>query len=717
MAAEAGAGIRPLGDADPRTVGPYRLIGRLGSGGMGSVFAGLDHFERRVAIKIVHAQFSDDREFRARFSREVALLRRVQGTCTTPVLDADVDAPQPWFACEYVPGPTLQERVERHGPMTGDDLFALAAGLAEALVALHGVGIVHRDLKPQNVVCSPAGPRVLDLGIARSMEDSNLTRTGMMIGSPAWMSPERFRGQTSTPAADVYAWAMMVAYASTGVIPFGTGAPEVVALRVLQEDADTGGVPQALRGIVDWSADKDPLRRPSAHQVLETVTGTWRGALGAGAPAADLVSDATSLIHLHWKAPVMDGGWGAEGAAAPPAPGTGRRRAGRHAAAPAAEFGSAAGDGQAGPAAAHGFGQPGGAADGATVPAPLPAPPGVPQPRGPVGSVPPPPPLPPTPPPMPPPASPPGAAMPGGGATGYPPYRNDAFPTATAPGFPPGQAPGMPHMSTADDGDTIVGDSLAGLFADGGLGGPGGPGGAAGRRRGRGPGDGSGDGSGPAGGAFGRHRKPLIAAAAVVAAIVGVVAAVAALGDDKKEKPVAPPVAKPDTPPPGTLVGPGVFELAGLKLTIPAGWDARPNGPATVCVAPMELPADVRTDCLHGGLRVWVGSDPNRKVDLDDADGWTLGTPAPWCQPLAPGASPKPKTTGRTFQKLGSLTYEYARYNITCGDGTEIEPQVWWLPQSKISFSTGGLAKKYDDVVKDLVATMDKKSYKAPKAK
>lgn len=708
MAAEAGAGIRPLGDADPRAVGPYRLIGRLGSGGMGSVFAGLDQYERRVAIKIVHAQFSDDREFRARFSREVALLRRVQGTCTTPVLDADVDAPQPWFACEYVPGPTLQERVERQGPMTGDELFALAAGLAEALVALHGVGIVHRDIKPQNVVCSPAGPRVLDLGIARSMEDSGLTRTGMMIGSPAWMSPERFKGQNSTPAADVYAWAMMVTYASTGVIPFGTGAPEVVAMRVLQDDPDTAGVPQALRGIVDWSAEKDPFRRPSAHQVLETVTGTWRGALGAGAPAADPVSDATSLINLHWKAPAIEGGWASEGSPAapsappaPPVPGTGRRRAGRHAAAPAPEFGQDfPQDLQQGQAPGHGFGQPGGFADGATVPAPLPVPPpGVPQPRGAGGSVPP---LPPTPPPMPPvpPAPGPGAAAP----AAYPPYGG-GFDSA------PGQAPGTPHMSGADEGDTIVGDSLAGLFAN-----SGGADGSSGRRRGRSAdGDGHDGPGGGAGSAFARHRKPLIAAAAVVAAIVGVVAAVAALGDDKKDKPPAPPVAQPDTPPPGTLVGPGVFDLSGLKLTIPAGWDARPNGPATVCVAPLALPVEVRTDCLRGGLRVWVGASPDRKLDFDDPAGWTLGAPAAWCPALAPGATgPKPKTSGRKFQKLGPLNYEYARYTVTCGDGTSIAPQVWWLPQSKISFSTGGLPKTYEDAVTQLITTMDKKSYKAP---
>ncbi|MDI2132668.1 serine/threonine-protein kinase [Yinghuangia seranimata] len=636
MAAEAGTGIRPLGDADPRSVGPYRLIGRLGSGGMGSVYAGLDHADRRVAIKIVHAQFADDREFRARFTREVALLRRVQGTCTTPVLDADVDAAQPWFACEYVPGPTLAERVDHQGPMAGDELYALATGLAEALVALHDVGIVHRDLKPQNVVCSPAGPRVLDLGIARSMEDSGLTRTGMMIGSPAWMSPERFRGQNSTPAADVYAWAMMVAYAATGTIPFGTGAPEVVALRVLQEHADTSGVPQPLRPLVDWGADKDPLRRPTAHALLSGVTTSWRNVLGAGsAPAHDPVSDATSLIDMHWKAPSADGAWGhasanqadvlyGGGNGAPPAPPSTGGYTGY----------------TAGHSGAHSAGYPAANGSGYT------------------------------------PAAPP------------PPVHGQ--PTYTAH-QPPQQQYGAPQH-----GDTFVGHTLDGLAQA-----P--P--AKGRRRG------AADDSDN-----GRRRVVLAAVAGVVAvaAIAGVIAAMSGDGGGKKDKKVQPAAQTFAPPPPGTVTGPNVFELAGLKLPVPADWDARPIDATSVCIAPLNPPATQPADCLRNGLRVWVGATPQRQVALDDPAGWTLGAPAV-CPGAAPGSpAPESRTSGRTFVKLGDLKYEYAQYQVTCG-GTQLQPQVWWLPQSKISFSTGALPKSYDATVNTIIATIDKKGYKQPK--
>ncbi|MYW00879.1 serine/threonine-protein kinase, partial [Streptomyces sp. SID3343] len=310
MTAEGGAEIRSLRQGDPQSIGPYRVTGRLGAGGMGAVYAGLDAYDQRVAIKVVHAQYADDPEFRTRFMREVNVLRAIRGTCTTPVLDADVDAETPWFATEYVPGPTLDVRVNQGGPMRGDELMGLAAGLAEALVAIHDADVVHRDLKPQNIICSPAGPRVLDLGIARSMEDSGLTRTGMMIGSPAWMSPERFKGHDSTPAADVYAWAMLVTYAATGVIPFGTGAPEVVALRVLQEEADLSGVPADMRLLVKRAADKEPNYRPQARELLASVTHVWRGALGNGAgPSLDPVADATSLIGQLWTTPASGGNW------------------------------------------------------------------------------------------------------------------------------------------------------------------------------------------------------------------------------------------------------------------------------------------------------------------------------------------------------------------------------------------------------------------------
>ncbi|WP_436786066.1 serine/threonine-protein kinase [Yinghuangia sp. YIM S10712] len=680
MAAEAGTGIRPLGDADPRAVGPYRLTGRLGSGGMGSVFAGLDQFDRRVAVKIVHAQFSDDREFRARFTREVALLRRVRGTCTTPVLDADVDAAQPWFACEYVPGPTLAERVDRHGPMSGDELFALAAGLAEALVALHGVGIVHRDLKPQNVVCSPAGPRVLDLGIARSMEDSGLTRTGMMIGSPAWMSPERFRGHTSTPAADVYAWAMMVAFAATGVIPFGTGAPEVVAMRVLSEEADISGVPQPLRGIVERCADKDPLRRPSAHDLLSRVTSAWRGALGAAqAPALDPVSDATSLIHMHWKDPVAggthDGGAGSAhahtvaaphvvpGAVPGGVPGGTPGHGGSPGQGGPPGYGAAAAY-QAGPQAAQAYASS--ADTQALPPVTVPAPPDA------YGT------------------GPAAYAAPGAGR-----QAADAYSPA---GPAPAPWPGHGGNDRNDQTDTIVGGTLPPVSD---------PSPATGRRR-------AGRSAAPA-----RRpgaAKPLLAVVAAVAVLaIAVSVAVAMRGDGKKEEPAAQqPSASPDVAPPGTVQGPAPYDLRGIKLAIPQGWEARPIDETSVCVTPLELPAADRADCLRGGLRVWANTKLNSKTFFESANGWTLAEPATSC-PGEVGATTRPtgKTTGKTFAKEGELTYEYALYTVECGDGRTIYPQVWLLPLSKISFSTAGLARTYDPVVKKIISTADRSSYRA----
>lgn len=657
MTAGAGTGIRPLGDADPRAVGPYRLTGRLGSGGMGSVFAGVDAFERRVAVKIVHAQFADDREFRTRFSREVAMLRRVRGTCTTPVLDADVDAPQPWFACEYVPGPTLAERVDRQGPMHGDELFALATGLAEALVALHEAGIVHRDLKPQNVVCSPAGPRVLDLGIARSMEDSGLTRTGMMIGSPAWMSPERFRGQNSTPAADVYAWAMMVAYAATGVVPYGSGAPEVVAMRVLGEEPELSGVPDPLRGLVEWCADKEPTRRPPATQLLSGVTTSWRGILGTGVFAADVVSDATQLIHMHWKDPAQGSGWDHSAAQSQSQAHGGR-----------GQFGA--------PPAPHGF-----------APAPGPGHPG----PSPVGYA--------------PPSEPPGRPLFRDDAPPAPVHAAGAFAqhpvnAAPAPGFPEAPPGPLMHSGYTQDADTVV-DGFAPIPAEGPR-----PGGRRAARAAAGSGDG--------GEAPGRLVRPLVAAAAVIVVLLaaaGVYAAARGGGDGKDKDPVQ-PAAESDVRPPGSLTGPAVFDLRGLKLNVPAGWDARPMNDTSVCLVPLDQPVPARKDCLRGGLRVWVGAAHDRKV-FDTPEGWTFGAVFPACPWVAPGVGPAThKTSGRGFAKIEDLTYEHAKFTVTCPNGTAFEPQVWWLPKSKISYSIGGLPKNYEPAVKQIIGTADRKNYR-----
>lgn len=265
----------PLARDDPRRIGPYRLARRLGAGGMGVVYAGVDRAGQRVAVKVIHRELAHDPEFRARFAREVALLRRVDGACTARVLAADPDAARPWLATEYVSGPTLARHVQDGGALSGQELKGLAAGLAEALRALHAVNVVHRDLKPSNVILSPSGPKLVDMGIARALEETGVTRTGVVVGSPGWISPEEYRGDEIGPATDLYGWGLLVLHAATGRLPFGTGRPEVLALRVLSEEpAGLGDLPEPLRGLAARALAKNPGERPEAADVLGEVIGT-----------------------------------------------------------------------------------------------------------------------------------------------------------------------------------------------------------------------------------------------------------------------------------------------------------------------------------------------------------------------------------------------------------------------------------------------------------
>jgi serine/threonine protein kinase len=212
-----------LTPGDPRRIGGYRLLGRLGSGGMGRVYLGRSRGGRMVAVKLVHAELAHDPKFLRRFRREVEAARRVGGEWTAPVLDADTESATPWVATGYVPGPTLSETVERHGPLPESTVLALASGLARALQAIHACDLVHRDLKPSNVLVTIDGPRVIDFGIVRSA-DSVTTRAGALIGSPPFMSPEQARGAELTPASDVFSLGSVLAYAATGHRPFGSGA-------------------------------------------------------------------------------------------------------------------------------------------------------------------------------------------------------------------------------------------------------------------------------------------------------------------------------------------------------------------------------------------------------------------------------------------------------------------------------------------------------------
>lgn len=273
----------PLQDDDPRQIGSYRLTGRLGAGGMGVVYLGLARDGRPVAVKVMRPELAGNPEFQARFGREVAALARVRGARIVRVIEAGADACGPFLATEYAAGPTLAASVEATGPIGSAGLPALAAGLAEALAGIHAAGVVHRDLKPSNVILTASGPQVIDFGIAHVLNSAALTRTGMTIGSPGYMAPEQVMGQAG-PAADVFAWAVTVAYAASGQPPFGTGTTEAVFYRLLHAQPRLDAVPAALRPVVAAALAKEPGDRPAAHEILsQLTTGT------AGEPATETV--------------------------------------------------------------------------------------------------------------------------------------------------------------------------------------------------------------------------------------------------------------------------------------------------------------------------------------------------------------------------------------------------------------------------------------------
>jgi hypothetical protein len=270
--------MEQLGAGDPRRIGSYRLLGRLGSGSMGRVFLARSDRGRTVAVKVVRAELAAQEEFRGRFRREVRAALRVGGEWTAPVLDADTEAEVPWVATGYVAGLPLQRVVRDYGPLPEQSVTVLAAGLAHALSDIHAAGLVHRDLKPSNVMVTIDGPRVIDFGIARALEtvadgSGTLTQTGAMVGSPAFMSPEQVRGDRVTPACDVFCLGSVLAYAATGLQPFGAAGSGVHAqmFRIVQEPPDLDAVPERLRGLVSACLTKEPADRPSLPEVLELV--------------------------------------------------------------------------------------------------------------------------------------------------------------------------------------------------------------------------------------------------------------------------------------------------------------------------------------------------------------------------------------------------------------------------------------------------------------
>ncbi|WP_330243037.1 MULTISPECIES: protein kinase domain-containing protein [unclassified Streptomyces] len=258
-----------LRGGDPAEIGGYPLEARLGSGGMGTVFLARTSSGRPVAIKLIHQQFAGDDEFRIRFRQEVAAARRVSGAFTAAVVDAAPEAEQPWMATTYIEGHTLAQRIATKGPLNGAELRRLAIGLAEALRDIHRVGVVHRDLKPSNVVLSPEGPRVIDFGISRAVDQQTLTMTGRVIGTPPFMSPEQLQAPRGVgPRSDVFSLGTLLVYAATGHGPFDADSPYMTAYQVVHEEPSLGAVPLALRAVVEPCLDKEPEGRPSADELL-----------------------------------------------------------------------------------------------------------------------------------------------------------------------------------------------------------------------------------------------------------------------------------------------------------------------------------------------------------------------------------------------------------------------------------------------------------------
>ncbi|MEU9188358.1 protein kinase [Streptomyces sp. NPDC048484] len=252
---------------DPRVVGSFRLHRRLGAGGMGVVYLGSDRRGQRVALKVIRPDLAEDQEFRSRFAREVSAARRIRGGCTARLVAADLEAERPWFATQYVPGPSLHDKVTEEGPLFASEVAAVGAALSEGLVAVHEAGVVHRDLKPSNILLSPKGPRIIDFGIAWSTGASTLTHVGTAVGSPGFLAPEQVRGAAVTPATDVFALGATLAYAATQDSPFGHGSSEVMLYRVVHEEPQLRGVPDSLAPLVRACLAKDPEERPSTLQL------------------------------------------------------------------------------------------------------------------------------------------------------------------------------------------------------------------------------------------------------------------------------------------------------------------------------------------------------------------------------------------------------------------------------------------------------------------
>ncbi|MFC4606356.1 serine/threonine-protein kinase [Streptomyces maoxianensis] len=296
--------MQPLDPGEPQSIGAYRLLGRLGAGGMGRVYLGRSAGGRTVAVKVVHPHFALDEEFRARFRREVEAARQVGGQWTAPVLDADPEAPVPWVATGYVAGPALSQAVADHGPLPTRSVRVLGAGLAEALAAVHGLELVHRDVKPSNVLLTLDGPRLIDFGIARATDGTaSLTSTGVSVGSPGYMSPEQILGKAVTGAADVFSLGAVLVYAALGAAPFPGDSSAALLYKVVHEEPELGSLEGDLRELVADCLAKDPAARPTPADIANRLApGRAAALVGAGWLPGALVEQvsraAVSLLDL-----------------------------------------------------------------------------------------------------------------------------------------------------------------------------------------------------------------------------------------------------------------------------------------------------------------------------------------------------------------------------------------------------------------------------------
>ncbi|MFH9857940.1 bifunctional serine/threonine-protein kinase/ABC transporter substrate-binding protein [Streptomyces sp. NPDC017202] len=300
--------MEPLRAADPSRIGPYRLLRRLGAGGMGVVFLARAPGGAVAAVKTVRSSYADGTGFRARFRREVEAARQVDSPWVVPLLDADADAETPWLATPYVPGPSLAEAVDTFGPLSLASVRVLGARLAEALEAVHAAGLVHRDVKPGNVLLAPDGPRLIDFGIARAPEATALTSSGVIVGSPGFLSPEQARARSGEigPPSDVFSLGCVLAFAATGVRPFGDGTAAATLLRTVYDEPDPAAVPDGLAPVLRACLRKDPSGRPGLARLREALGegagGTEAGSGSAGrsewlpAPVTRLINDRSAAV-------------------------------------------------------------------------------------------------------------------------------------------------------------------------------------------------------------------------------------------------------------------------------------------------------------------------------------------------------------------------------------------------------------------------------------